>query len=492
MMAAPDHMPPDMPASLLAATARARSDYPALRGTVEADVVVIGGGYTGLSAALHPGEAGRSVVLLEAELPWWGASGRNDGQLNPGLKDAPVQIEARFGPEMGARIVAMTGGCANLVFDLHARHGIACNAVRPGWLRAATTPRAMAALAEVAWPWRARGADVDLLDMSSFGKIRVEGRDACAFLARVCAYRVDVDAGQIVYTQMLTPRGGIESDLTVTRLSETAFLLVVPGATLQRDLSWLRRHLGDAFVVITDVTAAEALLPLMRPKARDVLAACSPDDLSNAAFPFGAAREIEIGMGIARTHRVSYVGALVWELCVSTDRAAHAFEAVIEVGAEHSLQLCGLHAMHSCRLEKAYRHFGHDITDADHVLEAGIGSVVKPDKGDFIGRDAVLAKRDAGLDRRLMQFRLQDPDAFPCHNEPLLRDGQNVSYLTSDSYGHAMGSAVGLGYVPCAQPGETTAEMPPSSYAIEIAGRLVPAEASLKPLYDPTSARVRA
>jgi len=168
------------------------------------------------------------------------------------------------------------------------------------------------------------------------------------------------------------------------------------------------------------------------------------------------------------------------------------FEAVIEAGTGHGLMLCGLHAMNSCRLEKAYRHFGHDITDEDHVLEAGLGFAVKTDKGDFIGRDAVLAKRDAGLDRRLMQFRLHETDAFLFHNEPLLRDGQIVGYLTSGGYGHALGGAVGLGYLPCAQPGETAAEMLASSYAVEIAGRLVPAEASLKPLYDPTSARVRA
>lgn len=162
MMAAP-HMPPDSPASLWAATARARADYPALQGATEADVAVIGGGYTGLSAALHLAEVGRSVVLLEAEQPGWGASGRNGGQVNPGLKDSPEDIAARFGPEMGARIIAMTGDCADLVFDLIARHGIVCNATRPGWLRAATTLRAMAALSDVARQWRARGADVEPL-----------------------------------------------------------------------------------------------------------------------------------------------------------------------------------------------------------------------------------------------------------------------------------------------------------------------------------------
>ena len=291
---------------------------------------------------------------------------------------------------------------------------------------------------------------------------------------------------------MLNARGGIESDLTVTRLSETAFFLVVPGATLQRDLAWLRRHLGDDVAVITDVTSAEAVLPLMGPRARAVLAGCSPDDFSNAAHPFGTAREVEIGMGLARAHRVTYVGELGWELYVATDQAAHVFEALVEAGAAHGLTLCGLHAMDSCRIEKAYRHFGHDISGEDHVLEAGLGFAVKPDKGDFIGREAVLRKREAGLSRRLMQFRLTDPEPLLYHNEPVLRDGRIVGFVTSGAYGHALGGAIGLGYVPCRRPGETAEEMLASSYAVEVAGRRFAAEASLAPMYDPKSERVRA
>ena len=303
---------------------------------------------------------------------------------------------------------------------------------------------------------------------------------------------MDVASGRIVYTQMLNARGGIECDLTVTRLTETAYFLVVPGATLQRDLAWLRRHAGDRAVVITDVSAAEAVFPLMGPKARDVLSACSPDDFSNAAHPFGLAREIEIGMGVARAHRVTYVGELGWEIYVSADQAAHVWEAIVEAGEPHGLKLCGLHAMDSCRLEKAFRHFGHDITDEDHVLEAGLGFAVKPEKGDFIGRDAVLRKKEAGLARRLMQFRLTDPDAHLHHNEPVLRDGQIVGFLTSGGYGHALGGAIGLGYVPCTAPGEAVAEMKASAYQIEIAGRRYAAEVSLAPMYDPKSERVKA
>jgi glycine cleavage system T protein len=332
---------------------------------------------------------------------------------------------------------------------------------------------------------------VGLLDMTSFGKIRVEGRDALTFLQRMCANQMDVAIGRIVYTQMLNERGGIECDLTVTRLSEAAFFLVVPGATLQRDLAWLRRHLGDEFVVITDVTAAEAVLPLMGPNARDLLSAISPADLSNDVHPFGAAREIEVGMTLARAHRVTYVGELGWELYVPTDQAAHVFEALVTAGAEYGLKLCGLHAMDSCRIEKGYRHFGHDITDEDHVLEAGLGFAVKTDKGAFIGREAVLRKRDNGLARRMLQFRLTDPEPLLFHNEPILRDGVIVGYLTSGNYGHALCGAVGLGYVPCRHAGETVKEMLTSTYQIDVAGRMVGAEASLSPLYDPKSQRIR-
>ncbi|RCS24477.1 FAD-dependent oxidoreductase [Phyllobacterium salinisoli] len=330
---------------------------------------------------------------------------------------------------------------------------------------------------------------VGLFDMTSFGKIRIEGRDAASFLQRLCANQIDVEPGRIVYTQMLNHRGGIESDLTVTRLSETAFLAVVPGATLQRDLAWMRGHLGDEFVVITDVTAGESVLCLMGPKSRALIQKISPNDFSNAVHPFGTAREIEIGMGLARAHRVTYVGELGWELYVSTDQAAHVFEAIETAGQGMGLKLCGLHTLDSCRIEKAFRHFGHDITDEDHVLEAGLGFAVKTDKGDFIGRDAVLKRKEAGLDRRLVQFRLSDPEPLLFHNEAIVRDGRIVGTITSGNYGHHLGGAIGLGYVACK--GESAEEILGSDYEIEIAGRRVKAEASLKPMYDPRAERVR-
>lgn len=326
--------------------------------------------------------------------------------------------------------------------------------------------------------------------MTSFGKIRVEGRDALSFLQRVCANQMDVQPGRIVYTQMLNKRGGIESDLTVTRLSPHAFFAVVPGATLQRDLAWMRKQLrADEFVVITDVTAAESVLVLMGPQSRDVITRVSPNDFSNEAFPFGTAQEIEIGMGLARAHRVTYVGELGWELYVSTDQTAHVFEAIEEAGRDLGLKLCGLHTLDSCRIEKGFRHFGHDITDEDHVLEAGLGFAVKPEKGDFIGKEAVLSVKQEGVKRRMLQFRLRNPEPLLFHNEGLVRDGKIVSIITSGNYGHHLGGAIGLGYVPCH--GETEAEVLSSNYEIEIAGKRYAADASLRPMYDPKAERTK-
>ena len=336
---------------------------------------------------------------------------------------------------------------------------------------------------------RAVRGNVGMYDMSSFGKIRVEGRDAEAYLNHISGADMSVPAGKIVYTQFLNSKGGIEADVTVTRLSETVYLVVTPAVTRPKDQVWMRRQIGEFNVVLTDVTAAEGVLAVMGPNARKLMQKVSPDDFSNEANPFGTAQEIEIGMGLARVHRVSYVGELGWEIYVSSDMCGHVFETLREAGREIDLKLCGMHMMDCCRIEKAFRHFGHDITCEDHVLEAGLGFAVKTAKPEFIGRDAVLRKKEAGLERRLVQFRLSDPDVMVYHNEPLIRDGRIVSHLTSGAYGHHLGAAIGMGYVPCK--GESAADVLGSSYEIEIAGRRVAAEASLQPLYDPKSDRVR-
>ena len=330
---------------------------------------------------------------------------------------------------------------------------------------------------------------VGMYDMTSFGKIRAEGPDAEATLNRICGGDMSVPNGKIVYTQFLNERGGIEADVTVTRLAEDAYLIVTPAATKVRDLGWLKRHADDARIVFTDVTAAAGCLAVMGPKARDLLAAVSPHDWSNDNHPFGWAHEIEIGYGLARAHRVTYVGELGWEIYVSSDMAAHVFETLAQAGTDHGLKLVGMHTMDSCRIEKAFRHFGHDITDEDHVLEAGLGFAVKTAKPAFIGRDAVLRKKDEGLSTRMVQFKLTDPEPMLYHNEPLLRDGEIVGYLSSGNYGHHLGAAIGMGYVPCK--GEDAASVLASSYSVEVAGTRVAAEASLRPMYDPKSERVK-
>jgi len=336
---------------------------------------------------------------------------------------------------------------------------------------------------------RAVRENVGMYDMSSFGKIRVEGRGAEAFLNHVCGADMSVPVGKIVYTQFLNERGGIEADVTVTRLSELAYLVVTPAATRLADQVWMRRHLGDFNAVITDVTSGEGVLAVMGPNARSLMQKVSPNDFSNEVNPFGTMQQIEIGMGLARVHRVSYVGELGWEIYVSADMAAHVFDVLHEAGQDMGLKLCGMHMMDSCRIEKGFRHFGHDITCEDHVLEAGLGFAVKTDKPAFIGREAVLKKKENGLNARLLQFKLVDAEPLLYHNEPVLRDGEIVGYLSSGSYGHTLGAAVGLGYVPCK--GESAAEVLASAYEIDVAGQQVRAEVTLRPMYDPKSARVK-
>ncbi|WP_171240194.1 FAD-dependent oxidoreductase [Ruegeria sp. HKCCA5491] len=332
--------------------------------------------------------------------------------------------------------------------------------------------------------------NVGMYDMSSFGKIRVEGPEAEAFMNYVGGGDYAVPNGKIVYTQFLNRTGGIEADVTVTRLSETTYLVVTPAATRLADQTWMQRHAGAFNVVITDVTAGEGVLAVMGPNARTLLQKVSPADFSNAANPFGTAQQIEIGMGLARAHRVTYVGELGWEIYVSSDMAGHVFDTLFEAGQDMDLKLCGMHMMDSCRIEKGFRHFGHDITCEDHVVDAGLGFAVKTDKGcDFIGREAVIARKETGPQSRLVQFKLTDPEPLLFHNEPILRDGEYVGYLSSGNYGHTLGGAIGLGYVPCA--GEKAADVLASSYEIDVCGVKVTAEASLKPMYDPKSERVK-
>ena len=333
---------------------------------------------------------------------------------------------------------------------------------------------------------------VALFDMSSFAKFLAQGRDAEAALQVICANDVAVPPGRIVYTQWLNARAGIEADLTVTRLSETSYMVVTAAASARRDLAWLTRNLPEQMhALATDISSGLAVLSVMGPQARALLQEVSASDLSNAAHPFAQSREIEIGYARVRASRVTYVGELGYELYIPTEFARHVFDRIAAAGERHGLRLAGMHAMDSCRLEKAYRHWGHDIGDEDTPLEAGLMFAVKPGKGvDFIGRAALLAKREKGATRRLLQFRLRDPEPLLYHDEPVWCDGAMVGRTTSGAYGHHLGAAVALGYVAL---GETPVEklVASGAFEIEIAGTCFAADASLAPLYDPNSLRIR-
>jgi 4-methylaminobutanoate oxidase (formaldehyde-forming) len=333
---------------------------------------------------------------------------------------------------------------------------------------------------------------VGLFDQSSFAKFMVQGRDACAVLNRISTAEIDVPVGRVVYTQWLNERGGIEADLTITRLAETAFLVVTAAAAQTHDLHHLQRAAAEANCTVTDVTSGWAVLGLMGPQSRALLSRLTPDDVSNAGFSFRTSREIELGYARVRATRITYVGELGWELYVPTEFAPHIFDRIIDAGESFGLRLAGYHAMNSLRMEKAYRHWGHDIDSDTTLLEAGLGFTAAWNKRDgFAGRDALLRQKQEGVKRRLVQFRLQDPDAVLFHDEPIWRDGKRVGRVTSAMHGHCLGAAVALGYV--AADTQVTAEyIGAGSYEIEIAGQLVPAFASLAPMFDPKNERVLA
>ena len=361
---------------------------------------------------------------------------------------------------------------------------------------------------------RAAREGAALFDQSSFAKLLVEGRDAAAVLQRISTANVDVEPGRIVYTHWLNERGGIEADLTVTRLAEHRFWVVTAAASAVRDRDWLARHTaGDARCTVADVTPAWAVLGLMGPGSRAILEAAAGEDLSAERFPFGASREVEIGCALARATRVSFVGECGWELYVPADQARHVFDTLLPDaeggggaagagsgkaggppgdGGRAGLRLAGFHALDSCRIEKKFLHFGHDAAEEDTPLEAGVGFVCDFQKPvDFIGRGALLRQREQPLRKRLVQFLLLDPEAMLYHHEPILRDGETVGYLTSGSYGHTLGGSVGLGYVRA--PEAVTADwLDAGRFEIEVAGERIPARASLRAMYDPAGVRPRA
>lgn len=335
---------------------------------------------------------------------------------------------------------------------------------------------------------------VALFDQSSFSKYLVQGRDAMEVLQRICSADIDVAADRIIYTHWLNERGGIEADLTVTRLAENEFLVISGAATTHKDLDWLRRHIAaDQFCTVTDVTSQYAIFGVMGPQSRDLLQPLVDVDLSSEAFPFGRSIRSEFGPLPIRLTRVSFVGELGWELCVPVEMAVPAFDRLWQAGLGHGLTLAGLHALDSCRLEKKFLHFGHDVADEDTPLEAGVGFVCAMDKSiPFIGHAAIARQKDSGshLHKRLVQFVLEDPEPLFYHHEPILMGERCVGYLTSGAFGHTLGASVGLGYVRHEE--QVTADwLSDQSWRIDIAGKLYAAKAGLQAAYDPSGSRQR-
>ncbi len=325
-----------------------------------------------------------------------------------------------------------------------------------------------------------------LFDESSFAKLEVSGPGALAFLERTCANRIDRPVGSIVYTQLLDARGGIQADLTVTRLAAQVFMLVTGTAFGNHDAAWLRGHLpDDGSAIIRDVTSSRVCFGLWGPRARDILAGLTRDDVSDAGFPFLTARELSVGSVPALALRVTYVGELGWELYAPTEYGRALWATLWEAGREHGLVAAGYRAIDSLRLEKGYRAWSSDITPDETPFEAGLGFAIDLDKGaDFIGREALVAAKAAGPRKRLRCLVLDDPRAVCLGNEPVRIDGAIVGRVTSGGYGYAVELSIAYAYLPPDSAIGTRGE-------IDVFGTWVGFEVMREPLYDPANERVR-
>jgi glycine cleavage system aminomethyltransferase T/glycine/D-amino acid oxidase-like deaminating enzyme len=342
---------------------------------------------------------------------------------------------------------------------------------------------------------RAAREGVVLMDMSFMSKFRVEGRDAGRLLDFLSANHVDGAPGVITYTQWLNEGGTLEADLTVTKLDDERFWVVATDTAHRHVETWMRRHFArapDAHAFVSDVTSGYAQLNVQGPRSRELLQAVTSEDLAGAAFPFRTAREIDLGYARALCVRITYLGELGYELFIPAEQAAYVYDRLVEAGRAVDLRHAGLKALGSLRMEKGYRDYGHDIDNTDSVLEVGLGFAVDLEKpGGFLGRDAVCAKKAAGpLTRRMVQVLLMDPEPMMFHAEVVRRSGKAVGYVRAASYGFTVGGAVGLVMVEAGEP-VTQAYLDAGSWDVEIAGRRVPARASLRPLYDPEMKRVK-
>jgi len=333
---------------------------------------------------------------------------------------------------------------------------------------------------------------VALFDQSSFAKFELLGRDAERALSFLCAGDVTKPPGRLTYTQMLNSRGGIECDLTVARLAEDRYQLVTGTGFRTHDSAWIKDHVAPGLDArLIDVTEQRATLALMGPRARDLLRRVSPDEWDDAAFPFAHAREVHIAGRKALALRITYVGELGWELHCENADAPAIFDALVAEGADLGLKLAGYRAIESLRLEKAYRAWGADITPNDNPYQAGLGFAVSlQEHRDFLGREALVAARQAPLGKRLASLVCDDEDVVLIGRETILRDGEQVGYLTSGGYGYTLRRPIGLGYVRRAE-GVTEAWAQAGRYELVVAEQRKPCRMSFAPLYDPKGERVR-
>ena len=333
-------------------------------------------------------------------------------------------------------------------------------------------------------------AHAGVFDQSSFAKYELSGPKAAEALEAICANRVAREVGRLTYSQLLNSRGGIEADLTVARLAEDRFYIVTGTGFRTHDYGWIADHLPKTGVSIEDVTEGWGTLSLMGPRARDILAAVTAEDVSNATLPFGSARILTIAGVKVRALRVTYVGELGWELHCPINQLGEVYDALM--AADPALRPVGYRALESLRLEKGYRAWSSDITPNDTPFEAGLGWAVKlKSSTPFLGRAALEAAQGKPLTKSLMTFTVEDPAAVLVGRETILRDGQAVGYLTSGGYGYSIGKSIGLGYVRH-EAGVTEPWLTAGRYALVIAGAETPATLSLKPLVDPQGARIKA
>ena len=340
---------------------------------------------------------------------------------------------------------------------------------------------------------RAVREGVGLMDMSFMSKLLVQGPmpEGCSTGYRPTA--VDGEPGVITYTQWLNEGGTIEADLTVTKLADDRFMVIASDNALGHVQTWLQRHTDDDRAYVTDVTSSLAQINVQGPRSRELLQSITSVDLSNEAFPFRAARYVDLGFARVLCVRITYLGELGYELYVPSEQAMHAYEQLAVAGAHVGMRHTGLKALASLRMEKGYRDYGHDIDNTDSVLEAGLGFAVALDKpGGFVGRDAVLARKAAGpLTRRLVQVRLLDPEPLMHHAEIVLRDGSPVGYVRAASYGHTLGGAVGLAMVDSGGEPLTAEYLAAGEWQVDVAGTAHAAVTSLRPMYDPGNSRIR-